>query len=746
MPLITKSHEDAETKMKLRTVELCDFKSVAHTELLDCEDFNVLVGKNNSGKSNILSGIVFFFTHLHADSLVSAIEEALKPSLFHQTDEGPANKSQVALTFVMSADEIQSLLNEIETEAPQIKNTLESMRSHNLLHLSLSVIRDPFVAFVDKVEVSPSGAPGGRMTLLSTGDEAGRELAKRHLTASSLHSAITAAERNATRVADRDEISRTYALNRAVEDISGAQRIALQSRLERTNPSRWRDIFEEVVGSWKDELKEHDLEELSHRLTTFTGEATTVPDYIWRLLDRVKSIRVLYLSEQRRPVGSNEAQQLLRLKVRRGGNTELQAIQATVKNLLSVQVDAFESATPRIPAPRTFSARPTNNALSAEMDVDNFLVQINGSGVREALRLILDVRFQEPDILLVEEPEVHLHPALEFNVLQYLKQQSQLRQIFITTHSTNFLDSAETSSVFLVAKPISTTARKIALDSLDEEIPRELGLRLSSVFMFDRLLFVEGPSDEAILRQLAFRMKIDFGRQSIGFVRMGGARNFAHYANASTMSILSRRQVKVWFVIDRDERTEEEISRLASMCGDWANLHILARRELENYLLDPAAIAKFIAKKTNGQSRPTADEVGTALSEVAEELKATTVAKMIARKYCTPLYFDMSEAKLDSPDDIASRTLSQLGRMSARLAELASSVESDVSKMEVEMSANWSERKLVSAPGTELLDGVAKRFGCRYRKDRDGAIIASFMEPISIDSNLQRLLREVVTG
>lgn len=77
------------------------------------------------------------------------------------------------------------------------------------------------------------------------------------------------------------------------------------------------------------------------------------------------------------------------------------------------------------------------------MDVDDFVVEVNGSGIREALRLVLIAMLNDPVVVLVEEPEVHLHPSLETSVMQYLKSLSQRCQLFVTTHSTNFLDTAE---------------------------------------------------------------------------------------------------------------------------------------------------------------------------------------------------------------------------------------------------------------------------------------------------------------
>ena len=123
--------------------------------------------------------------------------------------------------------------------------------------------------------------------------------------------------------------------------------------------------------------------------------------------------------------------------MRRGGPEILRTIQETVSALMGVSIDAF----------RGDKAGRAGEA-SAEFDVDNFLVQANGSGIKEALRVVLDYEFSKASILLVEEPEVHLHPALETAVMRYLKRVSSESQVFITTHSTNFLiwQTCETST------------------------------------------------------------------------------------------------------------------------------------------------------------------------------------------------------------------------------------------------------------------------------------------------------------
>ncbi|WP_334758049.1 AAA family ATPase [Nostoc sp.] len=47
--------------MKLETINVKRFRSIESTELANCGDFNVLIGKNNTGKSSILLAINAFF-------------------------------------------------------------------------------------------------------------------------------------------------------------------------------------------------------------------------------------------------------------------------------------------------------------------------------------------------------------------------------------------------------------------------------------------------------------------------------------------------------------------------------------------------------------------------------------------------------------------------------------------------------------------------------------------------------------
>ena len=52
---------------------------------------------------------------------------------------------------------------------------------------------------------------------------------------------------------------------------------------------------------------------------TFSGRTSVIPKHILRVLRRLSEIKVLNVTEDRRPIGREEAQRLLNLKTQRGG-------------------------------------------------------------------------------------------------------------------------------------------------------------------------------------------------------------------------------------------------------------------------------------------------------------------------------------------------------------------------------------------------------------------------------------------
>lgn len=465
-------------------------------------------------------------------------------------------------------------------------------------------------------------------------------------------------------------------------------------------------------------------------VSAFAGNVKVAPSYAGWLMKQYGSMPALHLKETKQPIGRDEAMALLGLKTRRGGSERFAAIQQTVRALLGVSIDAFESD------------YPPPDRRAAEMDIDEFLAEANGAGVREALRLILDLELKTPKLVLIEEPEVHLHPGLEHAVYSYLREKSRDVQMFVTTHSTNFVDSISFQNIYLVSRDATKKTHSEVVDSGEGllRIPSELGLRLSTVFMFDRLIFVEGPSDEAVLRELSQRLNIDLAKANVEFVQMGGVRNFAHFAAEGTLDLLSRRRIKMRFVTDRDERDDEEVQRMITRLGDRARLVVLQRRELENYLLDPAAVLKFIHEKREAarlrdQPPLSEDDIRNALEEEAGQLKDEVVRLRLEKHVLKSVHLQ----KRGATGELADRIRSAVAELEGRLSRIEDARRAILS----EVDAVWPEHALALAPGTLILKGTTRRFGLGYNKEAGDSARLARGSQSAVPQDISDLLHEI---
>jgi hypothetical protein len=162
---------------------------------------------------------------------------------------------------------------------------------------------------------------------------------------------------------------------------------------------------------------------------------------------------------------------------------------------------------------------------------------------------------------------------------------------------------------------------------------------------------------------------------------------------------------------------------------------VLQRRELENYLIEPAAICSVLAAHARGDA-PTQDEVAIASSALADDLKESVVLRTMCWK--------LQGLAARIMDD---ETRGRLVRERAGLAELTISLSAKVTDLEAiketlqslwestanDIASRWEAEKLSLAPGKELLDAIWNRFtGQGYDKRNDRLAIAREMgEPPS---------------
>jgi hypothetical protein len=144
--------------------------------------------------------------------------------------------------------------------------------------------------------------------------------------------------------------------------------------------------------------------------------------------------------------------------------------------------------------------------------------------------------------LAVEECEAHLHPAMQYKFLKFLQDNNlngHVRQIFMTSHSTQIASAVKLDDLICLTSP--------ALGQINVDYPRAIYKEESSndmvskqyvqrfldatkadMFFANRLIFVEGIAEELLLPVFARYLNKNLTDEHVLVVNMGG-RYFNHF-------------------------------------------------------------------------------------------------------------------------------------------------------------------------------------------------------------------------
>ncbi|MFA5134683.1 MAG: AAA family ATPase [Patescibacteria group bacterium] len=172
-----------------------------------------------------------------------------------------------------------------------------------------------------------------------------------------------------------------------------------------------------------------------------------------------------------------------------------------------------------------------------------------GAGFRQVFKILLYLFHPVYSVLLLEEPEVHLHPALIKKLISILEERNLDNQIFLTTHSTNFVRPENLHRIFRVTKEGDTT--KVHSPRLTgkrinyERLRQELNADNTEMFFADKVLLVEGPSDHILMRELI--NKFYTGTKDIKVIQVYGKSNIDVYTD-----VLDLFDLPYCVLLDRD--------------------------------------------------------------------------------------------------------------------------------------------------------------------------------------------------
>ena len=260
----------------------------------------------------------------------------------------------------------------------------------------------------------------------------------------------------------------------------------------------------------------------------------------------------------------------------------------------------------------------------------------SGFGFQVWCQLLTHIsRAKDATVLVIDEPEIYLHPDVQRQLLGILRTLGP--NVLIATHSTEVMSEADPSEIVLIDKTKRSGERLkdvVAVQAALEQIGSLQNITLARLARSRRVLFVEG-GDFTLLTKFARvvgLLELAAGTEIVpvaieGFAGWERIRNIAWGINRTLGTSLVFAAV-----LDRDYYPDEEIETVQRSLGEHAALvHIHHRKELENYLLVPSVIARAtsMVMRSSGKTGtpPTVEGIENLLAEITRDMKNDVVGQ-----------------------------------------------------------------------------------------------------------------------
>lgn len=237
-------------------------------------------------------------------------------------------------------------------------------------------------------------------------------------------------------------------------------------------------------------------------------------------------------------------------------------------------------------------------------------LQNNGLGYNNLINIYMLIKLTKVQkgkdfrILCLEEPEAHLHPAMQYKLFKYLSELNKTddlnQQIFVTTHSCNISAVAGIDNMFMISYSRDDGNSDCYQQSLYEQfkdrdcttnkadakahLTKFLDVTRSDMLFADKVILVEGIAEKLLMPLFMEKCGCAYEDEHISIIEIGG-KHFEHFVELFNRNAVKK---KVLCITDRDFKWIDDDGKMRSIFEYEAKLpeHIeklKARFDINNF-------------------------------------------------------------------------------------------------------------------------------------------------------------------
>ncbi len=261
----------------------------------------------------------------------------------------------------------------------------------------------------------------------------------------------------------------------------------------------------------------------------------------------------------------------------------------------------------------------------------DFDISTSGGGMRSILNLASLLHFSNSYCVLCDEPDSHLHPSLQNAIAQMLYDYSieNGRQIIVATHAPDFVASVPVESIVWID-------RKEQESKSCNELSKVL-IDLGAISKYDaiflpharNIIFLEGAFDKRTLSELINKSGCNnpLISDSVVVASLPNGKGDAQHLKTfqQLLTNVFNLNMPIACIVDNDYGLTNPDDKNTDECN--VHIHALARKEIENYLIEPDVIERAFLKANEDRTQrelepiplPTLEQITEAIESILEQ-------------------------------------------------------------------------------------------------------------------------------